>query len=269
MRVLIVDDEPLAHTALERILTARADVEHFDSAGNAIEAEKRLAENDYDVMLLDISLPARTGLELLDRLPRGQKPAPSVVFVTAHAQYALTAFEKHAADYILKPFSSERVNEALEFACHRSQSERAVKLLDVLPTLRTLHEDRSSKIAIRNNGRILFIDPRNVTTIQAQGNYVLLQQEKGSHLLKESISTAADKFKAYGFVRIHRSVLVNASFVEEIRPRSTGEYELRIKGGHQYTVTRTYKDNLRALARMWMGSGTLLAESGNSPRSKG
>jgi two-component system LytT family response regulator len=260
MRVLIVDDEPLARTALARILIARSDVEHFDSAADAIEAEDRLAENDYDVMLLDISLPARTGLELLDRLRQRLKPVPSVVFVTAYAQHALTAFEKHAADYILKPFSSARVNEALEFASQRTQSERAVKLLELLPHLRSLNDDRSSKIAIRSNGRILFINPQDVAVVQAQGNYVLLQQEKGTYLLKESISSAADKFKAYGFVRIHRSVLVNASFVEEIRSRSTGEYELRIRGGNQYIVTRTYKDNLKALARMWMGSGTLLAD---------
>jgi two-component system LytT family response regulator len=260
MRVLIVDDEPLARTALARILLARSDVDRFDSAADAIEAEDRLAENDYDVMLLDINLPARTGLELLDRLRQRQKPVPSVVFVTAYAQHALTAFEKHAADYILKPFSSERVNEALEFASQRTQSERAVKLLELMPHLRDLNDDRSSRIAIRSNGRILFIHPKDVAVVEAQGNYVLLQQEKGSYLLKESISKAADKFKAYGFVRIHRSVLVNAAFVEEIRPRSTGEYELRIRGGNQYIVTRTYKDNLKALARMWMGSGTLLAD---------
>jgi DNA-binding LytR/AlgR family response regulator len=88
----------------------------------------------------------------------------------------------------------------------------------------------------------------------------LLQQDKGSYLLKETISAAAEKFQAYGFVRIHRSVLVNASFVEEIRPRATGEYELRVKGGNQYVVTRTYKNNLKALAKTWMGGGTLLAE---------
>lgn len=260
MRVLIVDDEPLARTALAQILTARTDVEHFDSAADAIEAEEHLADNDYDVMLLDISLPARTGLELLDRLRQRRKAVPSVVFVTAYAQHALAAFEKHAADYILKPFSSERVNEALEFASRRTQSERAAKLLELMPHLRTLNDDRSSKIAIRTNARIVFIDPREVAVVQAQGNYVLLQQEKGSYLLKESMASAAEKFKAYGFVRIHRSVLVNSSFVEYIRSRSTGEYELRIKGGKQYVVTRTYKNNLKALARLWVGRGALLAD---------
>jgi DNA-binding LytR/AlgR family response regulator len=260
MRVLIVDDEPLARTALARILTARPDVEHFESAADAIEAEERLATHDYDVILLDISLPERTGLELLDRLHQRQKPVPSVIFVTAYAQHAVTAFEKHAVDYILKPFSSERVNEALEFASRRTESERAIKLLELMPHLRALNDDSSSKIAIRSDGRILFIDPRDVAVVQAKGNYILLQQEKGSYLLKESISMAADKFKTYGFVRIHRSVLVNSLFVEEIRPRSTGEYELRMRGGDHYTVTRTYKNNLKGLAKMWIGSGTLLAD---------
>lgn len=261
MRVLIVDDESLVRIALERIVSARPDIEHFDSAADAIEAEERLINNDYDVMLLDISLPARTGLELLDRMrQKGQRSAPSVVFVTAYAQHALSAFERHAVDYILKPFSSERVNQALEFASRRTEGERAARLLELMPDLVAVTNQKTSKIAIRSNGRIIFIDPRDVAVVQAQGNYVLLQQERGSYLLKESISTAADKFQAYGFVRIHRSVLVNASFVEEIRPRSTGEYELRVKGGNQYTVTRTYKNNLKTLAQIWMGSGALLAD---------
>ena len=166
MRVLIVDDEPLVRTALERILTARSDVERFDSAADAIEAEERLTNNRYDVMLLDISLPARTGLELLDRMRQFEKPAPSVVLVTAYAQHALTAFEKHAVDYILKPFSPERVNQALEFASRRTESERAARLLEVMPHLRTTTDERMSKIAIRSSGRILFIDPQNVAVIR-------------------------------------------------------------------------------------------------------
>jgi two-component system LytT family response regulator len=260
MRVLIVDDEPLVRTALERIVAARPDVDRFDSAADAIEAEERLAGNNYDVMLLDISLPARTGLELLDRIRQSPRSAPSVVLVTAYAQHALSAFEKHAVDYILKPFSRERVNQALDFASRRTEGERAARLLELMPHLRSATDQRTAKIAIRSKGRVLFIDPRDVAVVEAQGNYVLLQQEKGSYMLKESISAAADKFRAYGFVRIHRSVLVNAAFVEEIRPRSTGEYELRVKGGNQYTVTRTYKGNLKTLAKIWMGNGTLLAD---------
>ena len=96
--------------------------------------------------------------------------------------------------------------------------------------------------------------------VEAEGNYVLLQRETGSYLLHESISAIAEKLKPYGFVRIHRSVLVNAAFVQEIRPCATGEYELRLKSGKQYTVTRSYKKNLRSLAEFWIGTGSFLAD---------
>jgi len=259
MRVLIVDDEPLARTALAQILAARPDVERFDSASDAIEAQERLSKHSYDVMLLDISMPELSGLELLGRLQQYGRPLPSVVLVTAHAQHAVAAFEKHAVDYVLKPFSSERVNQALEFAFRRTASERAARFVELMPHLPMLQQ-KSPKIAIKSNGRILFIDPHDLVAVQAEGNYVLLQQEAGSYLLRESISTIAEDLKPYGFVRIHRSVLVNASFVQEIRPCATGEYELRVRGGKEYTVTRTYKKNLRALARFWMGTGTFLAD---------
>jgi two-component system LytT family response regulator len=259
MRVLIVDDEPLARTALSQILAARPDVERFDSASDAIEAQERLSKHSYDVMLLDISMPELSGLELLGRLQQYGRPLPSVVLVTAHAQHAVAAFEKHAVDYVLKPFSSERVNQALEFAFRRTASERAARFVELMPHLPVLQQ-KSFKIAIKSNGRILFIDPHELVVVQAEGNYVLLQQQTGSYLLRESISTIAEKLKPHGFVRIHRSVLVNGSFVQEIRPCATGEYELRVRGGKEYTVTRTYKKNLRALARFWMGTGTFLAD---------
>ena len=260
MRVLIVDDEPLARTALAQILASRPDVERFDSACDAIEAQEYLSKDVYDVLLLDISMPELSGLELLDRLQKSQRPLPSVVLVTAYAQHALAAFEKHAVDYVLKPFSSERVNQAVDFALRRSAGERAARLIELIPHLKTLTQPSSSKIAIKTNGRIVFIDPYDLIAVQAERNYVLLQQEAGSYLLRESISTVAEKLKPYGFVRIHRSVLVNSAFVQEIRPCATGEYELRVKGGKEYTVTRTYKNNLKSLARFWVGTGTALTD---------
>jgi DNA-binding LytR/AlgR family response regulator len=90
---------------------------------------------------------------------------------------------------------------------------------------------------------------------------VLLQRDSSSFLLRESISVVAEKLEVYGFVRIHRSVLVNTTFVEEIRPYSTGEYGLRVKGGKEYTVTRTYKKNLKSLAEFWIGAGALFLDS--------
>lgn len=260
MRVLIVDDEPLARAALAKILTANPDIEHFDSANDAIDAQERLSKDNYDVLLLDISMPELSGLDLLGRLQQQERPLPSVVFVTAYAQYAVAAFAKHAADYVLKPFSSARVNQALAFASRRTASERAARLLELMPHLESLTHPHSSKIGIKSKGRIHFVDPHDIVVVRAEGNYVLLQRESGSDLLRESISTIAAKLKPYGFVRIHRSVLVNASFVQEIRPCSTGEYQLRVKDGGEYTVTRTYKKNLRSLAGFWIGTGTFLTD---------
>lgn len=260
MRVLIVDDEPLAQTALANILGARSDVEHFDAASDAIEALDWLAKSPYDVLLLDVSMPEVSGIELLDRLRRSDRPVPSVVFVTAYQEHAITAFEKHAVDYVLKPFSSERIGQALDVAFRRTAHERAARLVETLPHLQKLALGQRTRIAIKAKGRILFVDPGDVIAVHAEGNYVLLQRVGGSYLLRESISVLEEKLKPYGFIRIHRSVLVNTTFVEEIRPWLTGEYGLRVKGGKEYAVTRTYKKNLKSLAEFWIGMDTFLAD---------
>ncbi len=119
---------------------------------------------------------------------------------------------------------------------------------------------QATRIAVKAKRRILFVSPRDVIAVQAEGNYVLLVRESGSYLLRESISSAAEKLKPYGFIRIHRSILINGLLVEEIRPRVTGEYGLRMKGGKEYTVTRTYKNNLKSLAEVWIGTDTFLAD---------
>jgi two-component system LytT family response regulator len=124
----------------------------------------------------------------------------------------------------------------------------------------TLAKQHSPRAAIKVKGRILFINPGDVVAVRAEGNYVLLQGESSSYLLRESISVVAEKLEPYGFIRIHRSVLVNTSFVEEIRRYSTGEYGLRVKGGEEYTVTRTYKKNLKSLAEFWIGSGVFFRD---------
>ena len=116
---------------------------------------------------------------------------------------------------------------------------------------------RAPRIAFKAKGRILFLDLTEIVAVQAEGNYVSLRHRPNPYLLHESLSSMAEKLKPYGFIRIHRSVVVNISAVEEIQPLPTGEYRLRVKGGEQYLVTRTYKDNLRDLAQLWVGSERL------------
>lgn len=126
-----------------------------------------------------------------------------------------------------------------------------------LPKLAT---EKSARIAIKAKGRILFIDAADVIAVEAKGNYVLLLHTSGSYLLRESISTMEEKLNLHGFVRIHRSALVNAALVEEIHPLSAGEYVLRMRAGREFTVTRTYKKNLQLLAQLWIGMDGFASE---------
>ena len=113
---------------------------------------------------------------------------------------------------------------------------------------------RAPRIAFKAKGKILFLDLAEIVAVQAEGNYVSLRHRPNPYLLHESLSSMAEKLRPYGFIRIHRSVVVNISAVQEIQPLPTGEYQLRVKSGEQYLVTRTYKDNLRDLAQLWVGS---------------
>jgi DNA-binding LytR/AlgR family response regulator len=124
----------------------------------------------------------------------------------------------------------------------------------------------SPRLAVKAGGRIIFIDPGNILSVQAEGNYVSLHCETTAYSVRESITRIAETLAEFGFVRIHRSVLVNILFVEQVYPRSTGEYVLHLKSGKQYTVTRTYRKNLSALADLWVGIGELGAILGE-PRS--
>jgi two-component system LytT family response regulator len=235
-------------------LCGRDDIEALDSAKDAVQALDMMQKEKYDVLLLDIRMPELSGIDLANRLNKRNQPIPSIIFVTAHDQHAVAAFENHAVDYVLKPFSSDRIHEALDVAFRRTENDRAARLLKILPHLETLLARPSAKVAIKAKGRILFIDPTDVAVIRAEGNYVLLEKRSGSYLLRESLSIVAEKLKPHGFIRIHRSVLVNASLVEEIQPWPTGEYVLRIKGGQELTVSRMYKNNLRSIAQLWVGT---------------
>ena len=132
---------------------------------------------------------------------------------------------------------------------------RILRQLEVIAKRITKRQE--PRIAFKEKGRILLLDLAGILAVQAEGNYVLLQHRPNPYLVHESLSSMAEKLKPYGFIRIHRSVVVNSSAVEEIQPLPTGEYRLRLKGGKEYLVTRTYKHNLRDLAQLWVGSERL------------
>ena len=132
---------------------------------------------------------------------------------------------------------------------------RVLRQLEVIA--RRIAERQAPRIAFKANGSILLLELADILAVQAEGNYVSLQHRPNPYLVHESLSSMAEKLKPYGFIRIHRSVVVNISAVEEIQPLPTGEYRLRVKGGKKYLVTRTYKHNLRDLAQLWVGSERL------------
>ena len=138
--------------------------------------------------------------------------------------------------------------------------QRITNLLASLPLLQDLSARRPYRMAIKTKGKIVFIDATKVISIQAKGNRVWLHEASATYALREPISTVALKLAAHGFVRIHRSVMVNAAFVREIQPWPTGEYVLRMEGGKEYTVTRTYKKNLTLLAESWIGTAGFAPE---------
>jgi len=129
----------------------------------------------------------------------------------------------------------------------------AENLIRILRELEAIAKRQAPRIAFKANGSILLLDLADIFAVEAEGNYVSLRPRSNSYLVHDSLSSMAEKLKPYGFIRIHRSVVVNISAVEELRPLPTGEYRLRVKGGKEYLVTRTYKHNLRDLAELWVG----------------
>lgn len=256
MRVLIVDKEPDDRSALTNVLAKRTDVEAFEAVENISEALEKLHREEYDVVLLNNPVPEMSEFQLLDLLKEPGLLMPALIIVTTHREAAIAAIDKPAAHTSFTPSVGGRMEETLAPAMVTTAQPREA---DSVPRLR-IPVANPSKIAIATEGRALLIDPAEVIAVEAEGNYVLLVRSHGSHLVRGCISALAQKLLPYGFVQIHRGVLVNSSWVHGIHPRATGDYVLCTRGGKEYPVSRTYKQNLRSLAPLWIGSEVLFAE---------
>jgi DNA-binding LytR/AlgR family response regulator len=164
---------------------------------------------------------------------------------------------KSRRDYTLESTAENGFSEPADISLLPVTRIDAASLIRVLRQLEVIAKRQAPRIAFKAKGRILFLDLAEIVAVQAEGNYVSLRHRPNPYLLHESLSSMAEKLKPYGFIRVHRSVVVNISAVEEIQPLPTGEYRLRVRGGKEYLVTRTYKDNLRDLAQLWVGSERL------------
>lgn len=195
-------------------------------------------------------------------LPAPERP---VVLAGANRERAIGALGNKDVEQAVEP-SDERIREPFAVGVRQRAAGRSTSLSKALPQTRRLAMGQSARIAIKAKGRILFIDAADVIAVQARGRSILLLHTSSSYVLRESMSTMEEKLNLHGFVRIHRSVLVNAALVEEIHPCSTGEYLLRLRGGREFTVTRTYKKNLQLLAHLWIGMEGFESRTGDPAR---
>lgn len=201
LRVLVVDDERPALDELAYLLGQDPHIGDVLTTGSATEALRLLREEDVDAAFLDIQMPGLTGLELAEVLSRFKEP-PAVVFVTAHEQHAVEAFEVRAVDYVLKPVRPERLAEAVR---------------RVVDGERRAPAERDLQIPVERGGVTRFVDRSDVSHVEAQGDYARLHTASGSHLIRTPLSTLEEEWAAAGFVRIHRSMLVSLAHVTQVR----------------------------------------------------
>lgn len=214
LRVLIVDDEPLARQRLQRMLRAEEDLELLAPCADGRSAVAAILEQRPDLLFLDVQMPGMSGFEVLAAV--GAKRMPVVIFVTAHDRFALQAFEAEAVDYLLKPFGAERVQKALERArlfmsgARRKLERQYDNLLRATSTAR-----ESPCILVKKRERVLVLRPDDIDYVEAYGDYVRLRVGAETHLLRGTLADMERKLAAEGFVRIHRSRLVNWQRVRE------------------------------------------------------
>ncbi len=229
LRVLVIDDERPALDELSFLLKQDPRVRGVLTSDSATEALRVLQDLEIDAVFLDISMPGLSGLELAQVLSRFKNPPP-VVFVTAHDQHAVEAFDLNAVDYVLKPVSEDRLAEAVRRVVEGSGR----------PAPRT-----DDQIAVELGGRTRFISRADVRYVEAQGDYARLHTPEGSHLLRTPLTTLESEWREAGFVRIHRSLLVSLPHVEEIRTDS-GRCTVVI-AGQELAVSRRHTRELRDL----------------------
>jgi two-component system LytT family response regulator len=242
-RALIVDDEKPARLKVRRFLEKQSDFEIAGEAGDGLAALEMIRALAPDLVLLDIQMPGLTGFEVIDSFGSGN--FPYVIFVTAYDEYALKAFEIHAVDYLLKPFTEERLVAALEhFRSRRNSSQEIIGLLQSLRSPDT----RLERVLIRDGERIVPVRLEDVLRISAEEKYVRLRLAKKTYLYRTPLSALVERLDPRRFVRVHRSEVLNVDYVAELQPWSHGDYMIVLKDGTRIPLSRTYRERvLRAL----------------------
>ena len=246
IRVLLVDDEPLAREMLREMLQSDPQVEIVGESCNGREALEAIRTEAPDLIFLDVQMPEVGGFEVLASLEKDK--LPHVIFVTAYDQYAVRAFEVQALDYLLKPFDQERFDMSWQRAKTQLSRDRNSgtdqRILTLLEELKAGNR-YLERLVIKAGGRIYFIDTAEIDWIEAEGNYVSVHSAKKSHLLRETISSLESQLDPKKFVRIHRFSIVRLDFIQELQPWFHGEYRVILNDGTQLTLSRNHRDKLQ------------------------
>jgi two-component system, LytTR family, response regulator len=250
VRVVVADDEPIGRQRLIRLLQAEPDTEIVAACADGEEAVEAIREHLPDVVLLDIQMPQLDGFEVVAAL--GEAQQPSVIFVTAHDQYALRAFEVRAFDYLLKPVEADRLRLAMDRATSTQQRSAQVsvtrRILTLLEEMNARERGRGrDRLVVRTPERAFFLRADSVDWIEAAGKVVHLHVGRTVHALRESMAELEQELDPTRFVRVSRSVIVNLDRIQEIQPWFQGDYVLILADGTRLTSTRGYRDNMRKL----------------------
>lgn len=251
-RVLIADDEPLARERIRMMLASRPEYEIVAESGDGAATVEAIAEHAPHLVFLDIRMPELDGFEVVAAVEQSAPP-PAIVFTTAFDAYALQAFGAGAIDYLLKPFTAERFDQALTRVESRLGQSGAGNTLDpalvaLLETLRTEHT-YSTRFLIRGSKRLYFVRTHDIEWVDTQENYVRLHVGGKAHMLRDTMERFITKLPPDQFVRVHRSVVVRIDQIDYLEPHVHGEYIITLRNGRRVTSSKVYGQQLRALLR--------------------
>ena len=239
VRVLVVDDEPLARAGLRAILREERGLLVVGESACGADAITAIDELSPDLVFLDIGLPDLDGFDVVQRLPADQRPA--IVFVTAHSDQALRAFEARALDYVTKPIRRERVREAVARARERIRLERLDRHPAPAPAVVP-----GGPLALKIDGRIHLVDPESIDWVEADDDHVVVHCGERTWRPRETLRHVATRLDPSRFVRIHRSTIVRLGAVRELQPWFHGDYVAILHSGAKLRLSRGFRDAVAA-----------------------
>jgi two-component system LytT family response regulator len=248
IRTLLVDDQSSGITVLRNILRFEPDIEIIGTATNGPDAIETINRLGPDLVFLDVQMPGLDGFGVAAGIKL--QNTPIIVFVTARDDCALKAFEAQALDYVVKPCQPARLHSAVARArqqiLRHENSDIRQKLDSLIQGLKS-EPKYPERLAVKSNGRIVFLRLTDLDLVEAADNYVKLYAGKETHMLRETLGTLEDKLPPSRFVRISRSAIVNVESVKELHPLFHGEYSVALKNGSRATLTRGYREQLQQL----------------------